>query len=550
MRAKLTTLVLLALASRPDGASAQVAIGEWRDHSPYRQLVDVAFAGNTIYAATNAALFRYDPSSQEIDRFTQVNALSDVGIRTIHWAEEEDVLLVGYGNGNLDILRSGRVDNLADIERSGILGDKGINGISVEDGRAYLCCGFGIVVVDLDRTEVRETWFIGPVGSQLKVNALDFLQDSIHVATENGIYSASRSAPNLASFESWRRRTDVPGHTSEFSVALAFGDRLLVNRVSPTSQDTVFAWQAGVWQPVPEFSGAPVRALEGFQDQSLAICHPSWARWTDADYVELGAVYDLQGTPMDTRKALLGTDGSVVIASGDQGLLRRAPGQPFTAIVPNGPSSANCVRMDAAGGALYVATGGVEGNYSNKFLKDGVQHLVDGVWATTDRTNNTLMATGLNTYGAAVNDILDVAVDPDDPDHAFAASWDDGLLEMRGRDLVAIYNADNSTLQINNALGAENKVEVGGLAFDADGNLWITNSNCAAPIAVRTPTGSWRSFAPGPILNNNSLMRDILPASNGLKWIIRPRSQGMLVFNDNGTLSNTSDDQYKVLNTF
>jgi ligand-binding sensor domain-containing protein len=51
-------------------------------------------------------------------------------------------------------------------------------------------------------------------------------------------------------------------------------------------------------------------------------------------------------------------------------------------------------------------------------------------------------------------------------------------------------------------------------------------------------------------LANNNLLSDILAADNGLKWVLRPRSNGMLVFNDNGTITDPSDDQYKVLNTF
>ena len=143
-----------------------------------------------------------------------------------------------------------------------------------------------------------------------------------------------------------------------------------------------------------------------------------------------------------------------------------------------------------------------------------------------------------------------VAADPEDADHAFVGSWDDGVLELRGGAVQTIHNADNSSLQVNPAFGADNGVQVAGLAFDAEGDLWATNSNCAAPISVRTAGGTWRSFAPGAVLNNNSLLSDILPArQNRLKWVIRPRSNGMLVFTDNGTLSDPGDDQYKVLTT-
>jgi ligand-binding sensor domain-containing protein len=155
---------------------------------------------------------------------------------------------------------------------------------------------------------------------------------------------------------------------------------------------------------------------------------------------------------------------------------------------------------------------------------------------------------GANTYGGAVNDIVAIAVDPEDPTHAYAGSWDDGLLELRDGRPVQIFNAGNSSLGNDLNQGIE-KVNVAGLDYDLDGNLWISNAWAPSPISVRTKSGSWYSYTPGSILNGNLLIADILAASNGYKWIVRPRGNALLVFDDNGTLDNTSDDRYKLLNS-
>jgi ligand-binding sensor domain-containing protein len=67
---------------------------------------------------------------------------------------------------------------------------------------------------------------------------------------------------------------------------------------------------------------------------------------------------------------------------------------------------------------------------------------------------------------------------------------------------------------------------------------------------VRTPTNSWRSYDAPAVLNNNTLLADILAASNGFKWVIRPRGRGLLVFDDKGTITDPSDDEYFALNNF
>ena len=83
---------------------------------------------------------------------------------------------------------------MGDIKRSSILGNKGIYSVYMEGHLAYLGCGFGIVLVDLQRREVRETWFIGPNGAQVQVNGITVFQDSIYAATNTGLFTASKNA--------------------------------------------------------------------------------------------------------------------------------------------------------------------------------------------------------------------------------------------------------------------------------------------------------------------------------------------------------------------
>ena len=530
---------------------AQIALGEWREHFPYREAVSADAGDGNIYVATDAAMFAYTPTSGEIDRLTKANALSDLGIRTVRWSVPVRVLVVGYENGNLDIIGNGRTVNLSDIKRSNILGDKSIYSIETEGELAYVCTGFGIVVIDLVRTEVRDTWFIGPNGAQLQVNDLVFQQDSIYAVTESGIYTAYRNAPNLAAFDSWHKRLDINNANGPFTEVERFGTGLLVNyrNNADPSADTLYQWD-GQWTPVPQFFGVRTESLSVSADQKVAVATPGDVRWTDGAFVSLGYLSDVGGGALRPSMVRWVDGGELLIADLNNGLLRVVGQGVLPPVFPNGPKTSSAVRMDMRRGALYVATGAVEGNWASSYRKEGVFHYVDDTWLFTDRTNSPLMTTGANTFGGEVMDILDVAVDPDDPDHAFATSYDEGLLEFRGRQLVEIHNADNSSLEVNSNFGSENKIEAAGVAYDDDGNLWITNSNCQNPITVRLKNGTWKSFNPGTILNNNRLLGDILPTEDGYKWIIRPRGQGLLVFNDGGTITDASDDQYKVVTTF
>ena len=73
---------------------------------------------------------------------------------------EGHILVVGYSNGNIDLLTESGVYNMPDIVNSNLIGDKSIRKIFVEGTKAYLSTGFGVVVIDVTNIEVSDTWYI------------------------------------------------------------------------------------------------------------------------------------------------------------------------------------------------------------------------------------------------------------------------------------------------------------------------------------------------------------------------------------------------------
>ncbi len=556
MSPKRTLLSVLLIGGTVLSITAQneTAIGEWRDHFPYRLAISVAEGGGHVYCASENAIFRYHPPTGEMTRLTKVNALSDVGINGISWNEALGALLVQYNNGNLDLIQGETVHNLGDIKRSNILGDKAVYSAYHLGTSVYLGCGFGIVVVDLAGREVRETWFVGPGGAQVKVDGIVFHNDSIYAATTTGLFVAWRNAPNLAAFSNWYKRTDMPGAmiNGPFNAVASFSGKLLLNyRALANNADTLLVLgQDNMFERFTPLYGRQNRGLSVSPNgQFVVIPHEGDIHRYDQDLNEHIFQYGYAGGFCSPRDALHGTAGNMWVADSEFGLVRAEGFDQGQAIAPNGPANASDRRMSLEQGALYVATGTVAGNWTNSFLKNGVHHYVDGEWRTNTRDNTPLMAQGANDFGDAVNDIMAVAVDPEDGNRAFVGSWDDGLIEFRDRAPITIYNHTNSSLQ-EELNGPPGKVNVAGLSFDRQGNLWITNGLAGLPISVLTKGGTWKSFNPGSVLGGNFLVSDILAASNGIKWVVRPRGFGLLVFDDGGTIEDTSDDQYRVLNNF
>lgn len=523
-------------------------IGSWQDHFSYRQARSVELGGGMVYCATSNAAFRYDPSSGEIERITKVNGLSDIGINGLAWNAERAALLVYYDNGNLDLVYSGGASyNMSDIKRANIQGNKSVNTVLMDGPMAYLGCGFGVVVVDLAQREVRDTWFLGPNGTHVNVSGIAIHNDSIHVATTGGLFRAYRYASNLASFTNWQKRTDLPAHmvNGPFNALAAFDGRLVANYASAGGADTLLLIDgAGVHRFEPLY-GARVRALKVSADgQYMSVTLNNAIRVYGADMAEVMMNDWYAGTWTDALQAVYG-NGVIWVADRRIGLVRATGGGAGYTIAPPGPENSSVYRLAAEQGVLFAATGAVSGTWTNTYHKAGVHHYADGYWVTNHLENTPLMV-GANDFAGAANDIMAVAVDPNDPGRAFAGSWDDGLLEFRDRAPLKWWNNSNSTLQqeINGPAG---KVNIGGLSFDSEGNLWMTNALAPAVLAVYTRNGEWRSFTPGALLNSNYLVADVMATTIGQKWVVRPRGNGLLVMYDGGTVLDTGDDRYRLI---
>jgi len=199
---KFTLIIFVSLFAI--NASSQIAIGQWRDHLPYKKGMAVTEGGGYVYCATEDAVFTLNKADNTFEKLSKVSGLSDVGVSDVKYNNYNGVVLVSYANGNLDLIENKSIYNISDIKRSGIVANKRINSIYYLGKYAYLACGFGIVKFDTDRKEVSDTYYIGTNGGYIDI--LDITTDNnfIYAATDSGIYRASFSAPNLADYTaSW-----------------------------------------------------------------------------------------------------------------------------------------------------------------------------------------------------------------------------------------------------------------------------------------------------------------------------------------------------------
>lgn len=519
-------------------ALSAMPIGSWSIHLPYYECKYITQNNSFIWTATDNSLFRLNKSDFTTEKITKIEGLSDLAIGAVEYNAYNDVLVVGYQNGNLDIIRGNKVYNLPDIKRSQIVANKSIKRIYFMGAIAYISTGFGIVVVDTERKEIKDTYLIGPNGAYLAVYDIVSDGQSLYAATATGVYTASLSNPFLANYQSWTQMSGLP--TALYNCIEIYNGELIVSSTRYPAQfglDQIFKASLSnpVWDTV--ISNLTVREIQVRQNQ-LWVADAFGILCYNEQYA-LQRLYYTQGNnvPLFPNDFVIDpNDGSPWYADNYVGCVHMLEDYYGIAYRPNGPVSISAAGMDLKNGRLCVVPGGRDDAWNNIYNRAGISFYQNNWWDVMKKEQQPALD--------SIDDINFCEIDPNDNTHVWLGSWGKGLIEVRNNNVVNIYNQYNSIL--------ERKVEypwcgVGGIEYDDKGNLWIVNSHTMKCLKVKKADNTWMQYDFQGLISTGTAVSDLMITESGQKWIILPRNLGVIVFDDNGTIDNTSDDRKKKL---
>ena len=492
------------------GQAQSLKVGEWRDHLSYKSAYAVCSTGHKIYTSTDRALFVYNTKDNSVERINTLSGLSDTGVSSIE--SDDNSVVVGYENGNIDLIEEGKTLNLPDIKRASLIGDKRINHINIENKLAYLSCGFGIVVLDVEKQEIKDTYFIGENGGHINILSTSQVHNSIYAATERGIYRANLDHPNLANFEAWEK---LNFHTqSRISLLESFNGMLFANLQGEAfNSDTLFRFDGINWEVFDQGnSNVSINATEG----QLTVARRYWLAvynhsLNQTHYLS-NSVFDVEET--DFRAGLFTEENEFWIADKYNGLLHYDQG--FSeSIQPSGPFLSDVAQIKNFGDEIWLAHGDKDENWDPTWTKSELSTLKTDNWSLTD-----------NLIAQEFTDV--VAINKDDA-VTYVASWHNGLAKMIGTELDVIYNETNSSLQ-KRAIH-EDWINVGEIQFDSEGNMWCTNSQTFEPLSVKYTNDEWASFSLGSSVTESQNIAKMIIDQNDQKWI-QLKDNGIVVFDE------------------
>lgn len=516
MSSKLRILVLVILVAFTQQLQAQqVSIGKWQTYMPYGEGVDVVDAGDKIYCIAKYGLFYIQKSDSSMEVITKLDGLSDVSVKAAAYDQAHKTLFVGYDNVNVDIIRNNTISNFNDIMKKDMTGLKVLNSIDIYGGNVYFNCGFGTVVYDIGRSEVKDTYYLGTNGAELAVYNISVLGSKIYAATDSGILEADYANPNLANYQNWRRHDLSDSYPGGPCYSLtSFNNHLFASIQGKTQRYNGTLWDLppGVYQGGVDRLRASTQRLMVINTYSV-VAYDSNLNGID--------IYNTPAFANTMASANYDQSGKLWMADRARGFFNFSNGQVSGRYVPDGPFHVSSRRMAIKNHKLIVAGGSVGDNYSNRYTSFGIYTYNNGFW----RNYNYLNYPAVDTF----YDIIVAAYDPKNNKEYYGTFWK-GLLEFENGELTTIYGPQNSSL--GEALGNDGQYRVTGLAFDSKNNLWVANHWAENPISVRKANGQWQSFSFPGVFSEYKYVADITVDRNDQKWVIMPSNNAILVFKE------------------
>ncbi len=501
---------------------AQDSSLEWKGYFSYNSIVNISPAEDELYVATDNAFFTIDKATFEMETFSTVDGLSGEAVSCGYYSEDAEVYVLGYESGLLQIFDTAtrEVTSVVEIENKvTIPGDaKTINHIMEYNGFLYISCDFGISVYDAEYLEFDDTYFIGDDGAQLNVRQTAIYQGYLYAATGVGLYRALVSNDNIIDFEHWEQ-VAYGGWT---------GISVSNNDLVGTSNNKLFKYTgSGFQEEATVYTVSELRSAGGY---TLVT--------RDARFYAFSSEYDLEFSVQNSEledfsdveltSAYL-EDGILFLGTEHDGLLVFAFGdlESVIKVHPQGPLFNNVFSMKLVLHKLWMAFGEYSSDYNPyPYKARGVNmyNILQEEWLTIP--SDSLLG---------FRNLSNIVYNPTKVREVYLASYVDGLLKIYndGEEITG-YTPENSNLEY---LSGSIQVRVLGMAFDEEGDLWMTNAKVASGVKLLSSEEEWYSYDTTDVISDyvaEHAFKEMVIASNGYKFFTGLKNGVIGFYENNG----------------
>ena len=176
----------------------------WRTHFAYNNVTQIAMTEDKVYAISDGSLFSVDKQTEAIKVYNNQSGLHSTGIQCIHYDRLGKQLIIGYGNGKIDLLSSNGTYYIGELYNKDMTQRKTIYNVTIQGRTAYLATHYGIQTMDLRENKLVDSYWLRPGGEETPVKDVLLANDSIYAFSDDSLYCA-KITDNLVDYRVWKR---------------------------------------------------------------------------------------------------------------------------------------------------------------------------------------------------------------------------------------------------------------------------------------------------------------------------------------------------------
>ena len=479
---KRIVLSLIILTHFVSTKGQNVPTYSWQEHLSFQNAKCIIEVENNIYCATENGLFYYNKDDYTINRLNKINGLSDVGVSCLAYDKENKIVVIAYNNTNVDLMKDEGIINIPDIKLKEITGNKEINNITINNDIAYLSCSFGLVLIDLEKEEIKDTYKIGEGGNFVGINDCYIDDTCIFVGTSDGAYFADKNSNSLFDFNSWTKHPSYPSEVSE----------IIVN-----SWGILFNNQY------------PYVKVRNSNEYYLEIGNINISIYQNGNIIS-ELIADSNFT--NIQDAWIDKENILWIADSVNSLMKYENFLYHSTVKPNGPASNSIHKINILNDNLTLL---------HNQEKNSISESSDMIeWTANNYNTNVISSVKIGNqtfYGSSSNSLIGVE-----------------------NNVVTNYSLQNT----NNVVDSNENIV--SLLTDTDNNLWGTKSHSASPLFCKTNQDEWIAFNMPFVANQSTEIGEMIIDDYGQKWGIRTNNGLFVYNDNNTIWDKSDDQFTKI----
>ncbi len=492
----------------------------WQNYSSLSNVSSAIVDAKGIWAGTDGGAFHYNFKDSSFQTFTKTEGVNGSPITAIA-KDSSGNIWMGSQNGKIDVYNPATkvFKNIFDVYNSERT-EKRINSISIYGDTAFVSTSFGLSLVNTITYGFYDTYFkFGNFASNIEVNYSFKKNNIIYAATNSGMAVQKAGTTNLVAPESWDNYTTANGLNSNTIIKIgSYKDSVFVLTAVGFSIFTINAWQNFL-------TDFPIGHIQDFQTTSDSIFILSdglvyyYTNGLKNRYESIVLVGANKMPYCKEGKFLLTYDNATrLFDKKDSGASIK--------LSPNGPSENKFFNMAVdQQNILWVATGEEKGGVG--FFK-----FDRAVWKTFNMSSAPLLSNAFHNVSAGSDN------------YVYFASWGRGFVRVKNDSTFQTFIVDNTPM-----IGTKKDptyLVITDMKTDSKNNLWSLNLDAADKkiLSVLTTDSTWYLFEnlPDPTVDQ---YRKLLIDQYDTKWFTtsNPNKSGLYYFNENSSLSISSDDK-------